>query len=57
MKNMKYVEAIREALREEMLRDQRVFLIGEAIGGKQEGVWEKWISRNSLRKCVPDWNR
>ena len=40
MKNMKYVEAIREALREEMLRDKRVFLIGEALGGKQEGVFK-----------------
>jgi pyruvate/2-oxoglutarate/acetoin dehydrogenase E1 component len=29
---MSYREAIREALREEMLRDERVFLIGEDIG-------------------------
>ena len=33
MKNMKMVDAIREALREELQRDENVFLIGEAIGG------------------------
>jgi len=32
MKRMSMAEAIREALREEMLRDERVFLIGEDIG-------------------------
>ena len=31
-KEISYQEAIREALREEMLRDERVFLIGEDIG-------------------------
>ena len=31
-KEMSYQEAIREALREEMLRDERVFLLGEDIG-------------------------
>src|SRR5512138_203863 len=31
-KELSYQEAIREALREEMLRDERVFLIGEDIG-------------------------
>jgi len=31
-KEMSYQEAIREALREEMLRDDRVFLLGEDIG-------------------------
>ena len=40
MKEMKYVEALREALREEMLNDEKVFLIGEGIGGKQEGVFK-----------------
>ena len=38
MKNMKMVDAIREALREELARDENVFLIGEAIGGSQGGV-------------------
>jgi len=32
MKRLTMAEAIREALREEMLRDERVFLIGEDIG-------------------------
>jgi pyruvate/2-oxoglutarate/acetoin dehydrogenase E1 component len=32
VREMSYREAIREALREEMLRDERVFLIGEDIG-------------------------
>lgn len=31
-KELSYQEAIREALREEMLRDERVFLLGEDIG-------------------------
>ncbi|HCC78550.1 MAG TPA: alpha-ketoacid dehydrogenase subunit beta [Anaerolineae bacterium] len=37
MKNMKMVDAIREALREEMLHDEDVFLLGEALGGVQGG--------------------
>ena len=40
MKNMKMVDAIREALREEMQRDENVFLIGEAIGGMQGGIFQ-----------------
>ncbi len=32
VKEMSYQEAIREALREEMLRDEKVFLLGEDIG-------------------------
>lgn len=39
-RTMKYVEALRAALREEMLRDDRVFLLGEAIGGMQQGVFK-----------------
>ncbi len=31
VKEMSYQEAIREALREEMIRDERVFLLGEDI--------------------------
>jgi pyruvate/2-oxoglutarate/acetoin dehydrogenase E1 component len=47
---MRYVEAITEALEEEMLRDERVFLIGEDIGrtggvfGATRGLWEKFGS-------------
>ncbi len=40
MREIKYVEALREALREEMLRDERVFLMGESIGGKQDGIYK-----------------
>ncbi len=39
-KPMQYVEAIREALREEMMRDERVFLLGEGLGGGQQGVFK-----------------
>ena len=39
MKNMKFVDALREGLREEMLRDENVFLLGEAIGKKQGGAF------------------
>ncbi len=40
MREIKYVEALREALREEMNRDERVFLMGESIGGKQDGIYK-----------------
>jgi pyruvate/2-oxoglutarate/acetoin dehydrogenase E1 component len=40
MREIKYVEALREALREEMHRDERVFLMGESIGGKQDGIYK-----------------
>ena len=32
MRELSYAEAIREALRQEMLRDERVFIIGEDVG-------------------------
>jgi len=32
MRELTYAEAIREALREEMLRDERVFILGEDVG-------------------------
>jgi pyruvate dehydrogenase E1 component beta subunit len=37
---MKYVDAIREALAEEMNRDGNVFIMGEAIGGDQQGIFK-----------------
>jgi pyruvate/2-oxoglutarate/acetoin dehydrogenase E1 component len=40
MREIKYVEALREALREEMQRDESVFLMGESIGGKQDGIYK-----------------
>lgn len=39
-RTIQYVQALREALREEMLRDESVFLIGEGIGGQQQGVFK-----------------
>ena len=39
MRKMKFVDALREGLREEMLRDEDVFLLGEAIGKKQGGAF------------------
>ena len=32
MREITYAEAIREALREEMKRDERVYIIGEDVG-------------------------
>jgi len=40
LREIKYVEALREALKEEMVRDERVFLMGESIAGKQEGIYK-----------------
>ncbi|MDD5017316.1 MAG: transketolase C-terminal domain-containing protein [Eubacteriales bacterium] len=37
MKNMKFVDALRDGLREELIRDDKVFLFGECIGGEQGG--------------------
>ena len=39
MPKMKYVEALREVLRQEMKRDEKIFLIGEALGGGQQGIF------------------
>jgi len=40
LKELTYVEALNEALREEMLRDERVFLLGEDIGIYWEGAFK-----------------
>jgi len=48
MKNMTFAEAIREAIREELLRDENVYFIGEDIGlyggcfGLSRGLWEEF---------------
>jgi len=39
MRQIRYREALREALREEMLRDKTVFLLGEDIGRYWEGAF------------------
>jgi 2-oxoisovalerate dehydrogenase E1 component len=36
----RYVDAIRDALAEEMSRDPKVFVYGEAIGGEQQGIFK-----------------
>ncbi|MEM2989488.1 MAG: alpha-ketoacid dehydrogenase subunit beta, partial [Candidatus Bathyarchaeia archaeon] len=38
MREITYAEAIREALREEMARDERVFIMGESINYGLFGV-------------------
>jgi 2-oxoisovalerate dehydrogenase E1 component len=38
-RSMQYVEALRIALREEMVRDERVFVMGEGVGGLQDGIF------------------
>lgn len=48
MREITYAEAIREALREEMRRDERVFILGEDVGrfggcfGVTKGLWEEF---------------
>lgn len=48
MREISYAEAIQEALREEMLRDERVFLMGEDVGlyggayGASRGLFEEF---------------
>lgn len=39
MRQIKFVDAIKEGLREELIRDEQVFLVGEAIGGMQGGTF------------------
>jgi 2-oxoisovalerate dehydrogenase E1 component len=39
-RNLRYVDAIRDALAEEMSRDPKVFVYGEAIGGEQQGIFK-----------------
>lgn len=48
IRTISYAEALQEAMREEMLRDERVFLMGEDIGlyggayGATRGLWEEF---------------
>ncbi len=46
-RRMNYASAVAEALREEMERDERVFLIGEDIGPvrEREDLWERFRER------------
>lgn len=51
MREIKYVDALNEALREEMLNDENVFIIGEDIGknggvfGVTKNLWEEFGDR------------
>lgn len=51
MRQIKYVDALNEALREEMLKDENVFIIGEDIGknggvfGVTKNLWEEFGDR------------
>jgi len=51
MRKIKYVDALNEAIREEMLRDKNVFVIGEDVGknggvfGVTRGLWEEFGDR------------
>ena len=40
MKTMRYIEALREGLAEELRRDKNVFLIGESLGKEQGGMFK-----------------
>ncbi len=51
MKELRYVRAINEALREEMTRDKRVCLLGEDIG-RGGGAWS--ATRGLLQEFGPD---
>ena len=51
MPEMTYADALREALREEMLRDPRVVLMGEEIG-VFEGVYK--VTRGLLKEFGPE---
>jgi 2-oxoisovalerate dehydrogenase E1 component len=51
-KTIKYVEALREALREEMLRNERVFVMGEGVGGLQDGLFNV---TQGLQKQFGEW--
>ena len=54
MREIRYREALREALREEMVRDERVFLMGEEVGHYQgaykvsEGLLEQFGERRVI---------
>lgn len=47
---MSYIEAVTAALREEMERDEKVFLLGEDVGKKEEFLKRLKGYMNSLEK-------
>ena len=54
MSTVTYVEAIRDGLREEMLRDQNVFVLGEDVGvyGGAFKVTEGFLSEFGEQRVV-----
>ncbi|MEW6231701.1 MAG: alpha-ketoacid dehydrogenase subunit beta [Chloroflexota bacterium] len=54
MRELTFMEAIREALREELKRDEKVYLLGEDIGkfggcfGVTKGLWEEFGSERVM---------
>jgi pyruvate/2-oxoglutarate/acetoin dehydrogenase E1 component len=56
LRELTYVDALNEALREEMRRDERVFLIGEDIGPDWEGAFKvtKGLAREFGTERVRD---
>jgi 2-oxoisovalerate dehydrogenase E1 component len=51
-RSMQYVEALRNTLREEMVRDERVFVMGEGVGGLQDGLFNV---TQGLQKEFGEW--
>lgn len=60
MRNITYAEAIREALREEMIRDENVYFIGEDIGlyggcfGLSRGLWEEFGAERIIETPITE---
>ena len=52
MKNMRFIEALREGLAEELKRDPDVFLIGESLGKEQGGMFK--VTEGLDREFGPD---
>ena len=54
MRELSYIEAIREALDQEMARDEKVFVIGEDVGaghgvyGATNGLYEKYGAKRAI---------
>ena len=60
MRTMTYRDALREAIREEMLRDERVFILGEDIAG-YGGTYavSKGLTRSLAKSAcaTPPWRK
>ena len=56
MREITYVQALGEALQEEMARDETVFQIGEDIGSvrEREGLWEQLRERRTWQTPISE---